>query len=209
MATAAAELERKAMNAPSGSFRQAVLVAAKRFKASWVELGKLLVRVRHEGTFQEWGYPTFEAYCLAELRIRKQTADKLTRGYSFMNKHEPDRIESPDIAESAPAFEVVEVLAQAEERGQLSAQEYKSIRDSIWNPDKPASELRKELVERFPPPETSGASNDAAGLKRLWHQTKRLAAELRANKKVPRAVVERADALAQDLEEVVVQKAEA
>ena len=36
-----------------------------------------------------------------------------------------------------------------------------------------------------------------------------LAAELRANKKIPRALVERADALAQDLEEVVTQKAEA
>lgn len=46
-------------------------------------------------------------------------------------------------------------------------------------------------------------------VKRLWQQTKRLAAELRANKKIPRALVERADALAQDLEEVVTQKAEA
>ncbi|MBL8918732.1 MAG: hypothetical protein JNJ54_07745 [Myxococcaceae bacterium] len=195
------------MAAPPGSFRQLVLLAAKRFKSSWVELGKLLTKVKHEGTFQDWGYPTFEAYCLAELRIRKQTADKLTKGYSVMNKYEPERLAAPDVAESAPPFEVVEVLAQAEERGQLSAQEYKSIRDSIWNPEKPTSELRRDLVERFPPPERD--PNDAAEVKRLWLQLKRLAAELRANKKVPRAIVERADALAQDLEEVVAKKAEA
>lgn len=204
----AAELERKAASVPPGSFRQAVLLAAKRFKSSWVELGKLLMKVRHEGTFEEWGYPTFEAYCLAELRIRKQTADKLTRGYSFINKHEPERVSAPDIVESAPAFEVVEVLAQAEERGQLSAQEYKSIRDSIWNPEKPTSELRRELTERFPTPPAE-ASADPASVKRLWQQMKRLAAELRANRKIPRAIVDRADALAQDLEEVVTQKAEA
>lgn len=208
MANVEQELERKAMSVPPGSFRQAIVLAAKRFKSSWVELGKLLTKVRNEGTFQDWGYPTFEAYCLAELRIRKGTADKLTKGYSVMNKYEPERLEAPDIAESAPAFEVVEVLAQAEDRGQLSAQEYKSIRDSIWNQEKPTSELRRDLVERFPAPEGEGPS-DAANVKRLWQQTKRLAAELRANKKIPRALVERADALAQDLEEVVTQKAEA
>lgn len=208
MANVETELERKALTVPPGSFRQAVLLAAKRFKSSWVELGKLLGKVRHEGTFQEWGYATFDAYCLAELRIRKQTADKLTKGYAVMNKYEPERLEAPDIAESAPAFEVVEVLAQAEERGQLSAQEYKSIRDSIWNQEKPTSELRRELTERFPAPEEA-PSGDAANVKRLWLQMKRLSAELRANKKIPRALVERAEALAGDLEEVVTQKAEA
>ncbi|MDP1918821.1 MAG: hypothetical protein Q8L14_21410 [Myxococcales bacterium] len=208
MANVETELERKALTVPPGSVRQAVLLAAKRFKSSWVELGKLLGKVRNEGTFQDWGYATFDAYCLAELRIRKQTADKLTKGYAVMNKYEPERIEAPDIAESAPAFEVVEVLAQAEERGQLSAQEYKSIRDSIWNQEKPTSELRRELTERFPAPEEA-PSSDGANVKRLWLQMKRLSAELRANKKIPRALVERAEALAGDLEEVVTQKAEA
>lgn len=208
MANVEAELERKAMSVPPGSFRHVVLLAAKRFKSSWVEFGKLLGQVRHEGTFQEWGYPTFEAYCLAELRIRKQTADKLTKGYAVMNKYEPERLAAPDIAETAPPFEVVEVLAQAEERGQLSAQEYKSIRDSIWNQEKPTSELRRELTERFPAPE-GAPSSDPASVKRLWLQMKRLAAELRGNKKIPRALVDRADALVLDLEEVVTQKAEA
>ncbi|MCA2981774.1 MAG: hypothetical protein INH41_30585 [Myxococcaceae bacterium] len=202
------ELEHKAMRAPPGSLRQSVLLAARRFKASWVELGKLLSAVKHEGTFQEWGYATFDAYCLGELRIRKQTADKLTRGYSVMNKYEPERLQQPDVAEAAPPFEVVEVLAQAEERGQLSAQEYRSIRDAIWSQEKPTSELRKELIERFPPPDER-APSDAQSVKRLWLQMKRLAAELKANKKVPRAVAERADALVDDLEAVVTSKADA
>ncbi len=208
MSSVEEQLSRKALEVPPGSFRQTVLLTAKRFKASWVELGKLLVKVRNEALFQDWGYPSFDAYCLGELRIKKQTADKLTRGYSFLSKHEPQRVEDPDIAESAPAFEVIEVLAQAEERGQLNAQEYKSVRDSIWNPEKATSELRRELGERFPAPEPNGGS-DAASVKRLWQQMKRLAAELRANKKVPRALVDRADALSLDLEEVVVQKADA
>jgi len=207
MATAEDVITNKASEVPPGSFRHTVLLAAKRFKSSWVELGKLLTKVRNDALFQEWGYPHFEAYCLAELRIKKNTADKLTRNFGFLEKHEPEVMKTPELAEAAPAFEVVEVLAQAEERGQLSASEYKSIRDSIWNQEKPTSELRRDLVQQFPAPEVK---TDSTGeIKRLWSLAKRLSAELHSNRKVPGAVRERADALAQDLEELLTSKAEA
>jgi hypothetical protein len=207
MVHAEEHLRQKALEAPPGSLRQTVVLAAKRFKSSWVELGKLLVKVRNEALFEDWGYPTFDAYCLAELRIRKQTADKLVRSFGFLDKHEPERMERPQVVEEAPAFEVVEVLAQAEDRGQLSATEYKSIRDAIWNPEKPTSELRRELTERFPAPEV--AVSDLASLKRLWGQSKRLAAELHAHQKIPRAVTQHADALAAELEALLAKKADA
>ncbi|MGV3626015.1 MAG: hypothetical protein ACO1OB_34715 [Archangium sp.] len=200
MSTDEQVLSKKASEVVPGSFRHTVLLAAKRFKSSWVELGKLLTQVRHEGVYQEWGYGSFEAYCLAELRIKKGTADKLTRNFSFLEKHEPTVMKTPELAEAAPAFEVVEVLAQAEERGQLSAGEYKSIRDSIWNQEKPTSELRRDLTEKFPAPEVK--LTDKAELKRLWSQTKRLVAELAASKNVPDAVKDRAAALEADLAEL-------
>ncbi|MGQ0507159.1 MAG: hypothetical protein ACT4TC_17765, partial [Myxococcaceae bacterium] len=137
MSAAAEAISIKASQVSPGSFRHTVLLAAKRFKATWVELGRMLVRVRDEGSFQEWGYDSFETYCLKELHIRKQTALKLTRSFSFLKKHEPKELASEDIVERAPAFEVVEVLADAEERGQLSAEEYRSVRDSIWNQERP------------------------------------------------------------------------
>lgn len=207
MATVEDPLMRAASALEPGTLRHTVLLAAKRFKSSWVELGKLLSQVRHEGLFTDWGYPSFDAYCLAELRIKKQTADKLTRNFGFLEKHEPQVMQTPELAEAAPAFEVVEVLAQAEERGQLSSAEYKSIRDSIWNQEKPTSELRRDLVEKFPAPEVK--TDSGAELKRLWGLSKKLAAELHANRKVPAAVRERADALAQDIEELLAAKAEA
>ena len=207
MASVEEVISRNMPEVEPGSLRQTVLLAAKRFKSSWVELGKLLAKVRNDGTFTEWGYPTFDAYCLSELRIKKQTADKLTRNFGFLEKHEPQVMRTPELAEAAPAFEVVEVLAQAEERGQLSATEYKSIRDSIWNQEKPTSELKKELVEKFPAPEVKVDSTGE--LKKLWASSKRLSAELHSNRKVPAAIRERADALASDLEELVSAKAEA
>jgi hypothetical protein len=201
------ELKTTAAHLPAGSLRQTVVLVAKRFKSSWVELGKLLVKVRNEALFEEWGYPSFESYCLAELRIKKQTAEKLTRGFTFLDRHEPQAMAKGDIVETAPPFEVVEVLAKAEERGQLSANEYKSIRDSIWNQERPVSELKRELSEKFPVPQSS--NTDSELVKRLWSQAKRLVAEMHANKKIPGAVIGRAQAVADDLEELLQQKAKA
>ncbi|MFT3837648.1 MAG: hypothetical protein QM723_11695 [Myxococcaceae bacterium] len=135
MTTAVEEhLEKKSQAVSAGSYRHTVLQAAKRFKSSWVEFGKLLTKVRNEALFEQWGYDSFDSYCFSELRIKKATADKLTKSYNFMEKHEPKALEREDIAETAPAWDVVSVLADAEERGSLSGSEYKSIRDSILEP---------------------------------------------------------------------------
>jgi hypothetical protein len=201
MTNVEAALSQKAREVPAGSLRQTVLLSAKRFKSTWVELGKLLIKVRDEALFEGWGFDSFDSYCARELHIRKATADKLTRSFSFLAKHDAKEVQSDDIGERAPAFEVVEVLAGAEERGQLSSQEYRSIRDSIWNPQQPVSELKRDLVDRFPrpPPEPPG---EAVQLRRLAGLSRKLAGELAAHKKVPKSVAERAAALAGDIEEL-------
>lgn len=193
-----AALEAKARDLSPGTLRHTVVTAARKFKATWVELGKLLVQVRDKALFEEWGYPSFEAYCTKELHIRKATALKLTRSFSFLAKHEPQEVANDNLWEKAPAFEVVEVLAGAEERGQLSPAEYSEIRDSIWDPAKPTAELRRELGERFPQPAPEGAEDVA--LRRMAAVARRLARELSAHERVSRAMADRANALAEELE---------
>lgn len=187
--------------------RQVVLLASKRFKSSWVEMGKLLVEVLQTNAWKEWGHESFDGYCYKELRLKKATVDKLTKSYQFLDKHEPKAMAQQDIAEVAPPFEVIEVLAGAEARGQLTGQEYRSIRDSIWNPETSVSELKRDLTEKFPAPERK--VDDESQLKRLAGLARKLAEELQAFKKVPREVAERASALADDVAELVRPDAEA
>ena len=71
MTAAEADITQKAASVPPGTFRHTVLVAAKRFKSTWAELGKLLVQVRDESLWESWGYATFEAYCLKEEAERR------------------------------------------------------------------------------------------------------------------------------------------
>ena len=80
--------------------------AAKRFKASWVEMGALLVRIRREQSYKQWDHPTFETYCARELFIKPATAQKLTRGYAFLEKHERELMSQPlDGVALAPGVE--------------------------------------------------------------------------------------------------------
>lgn len=199
MTAVTSELTQKAAQFPPGTLRHTVLTAARRFKATWAELGKLLVEVRDGAKFEEWGYPTFDAYCMKELHIRKATAEKLTRSFSFLARHEPEQVKSEDFPTRAPAFEVVEVLADAEERGQLSPREYDSVRESIWNPERPVAELRREFNERFPRPAPEPPAEDFQ-VRKLAQAARRLAKELQACKRVPSAIAERADALAEEVE---------
>ena len=208
MSTAEAEIDQKIADIAPGTPRHVVLLAAKRFKSSWVELGKALTKVHHDGSWQEWGYQSFEGYCFRELRLRKSTVQKLVRSFSFLDKHEPKAMAQDDIVETAPPFEVIEVLADAEDRGALSAQEYRNIRDSIWNPEKPVNELKRDLVEQFPK-EAPPARSNGQDLKRLASMARRLAEELSLSKKVPKAVQERAAALADDVAELAEAKADA
>jgi len=183
---------------PAGSLRHNLLLTARRFKSIWFELGALLVRARDEASYEEWGYPTFEDYCWKELRIRRQTALKLTRSYSFLHRHEPKAALSQEMSRRAPRFEVVEVLAEAEERGELSPEQYEAIRDSIWSSDKTISELKRDFSERFPTLAPSGERPRQP--RRLAYASRKLAEDLASCRQAPRAIVERAAALAEDVE---------
>ncbi len=185
-------------SADATGLRSTVAAAARRFKSSWFELGRLLVQVRSTSAWQRWGFETFEAYCTGELHIRRATAEKLLRSYGFLQRHEHEELGSP---ERAPAFEVVTVLADAEERGQLTERDYARVRDAIWDPKRPPAELRRELTERFPIP--ARPLDASAQLRRFALTARRLATELRASSRVPAAAKRTAEALADELEALV------
>jgi hypothetical protein len=186
-------------------FRAEVLHAARTFKSSWTGLAKVLTRVRDEALWEGWGFASFDAYCTRELHIRKATALKLTRSWSFLDRHERSWKPEAEDARPAPAFEVVEVLAEAEERGALDAEEYRSIRDSIWDTERPVAAVRRELTERFLRPEPEPAPVEVR-LGQLARTARRLAEELRVCRGVPASVRTQADDLAAAVESLAVDR---
>jgi hypothetical protein len=196
------KLAARAEDLPEGSIRRHVLEGAKRFKAAWVDFGRLLAQVRHQELWKEWGYPSFDRYCTKELFIRPATAEKLTVSYGFLERHEPALAKAQHGEAKAPPFEVIEVLSRAEAAGRLSQEGWRELRDEVLeHPPTPAA-MNRKLAERFGPPPPPPTPRKAERLARLAALARRLATASEEDNAVPQALAKRAADLAGEFEEL-------
>jgi hypothetical protein len=198
MTTTAQKLVARAEDLPEGSVRRRVLEGARRFKAAWVEFGRLLSEVKREGLWREWGYPSFERYCAKELFIRPATADKLTASFGFLERHEPE-LARPRGDGKAPPFEVLEVLSRAEASGRLSNAAWRELRDEVLERPPSAAAMTRRLAEKLGPPPAAPAPPEADRLRALAALARRLADACRAEGAVPRSVARRVEDLAGEI----------
>lgn len=115
---------------PPDSERYQLLATAKQFKSSWVELGAGLARVSNSKRFAEWGFASFEDYCTKEVRIRRQTAEKLLLAFRFLERREPDLLER-QAGRTLPDYRSVDLLRQADEGDHFSMAEYSELRQAV------------------------------------------------------------------------------
>lgn len=199
MTRTAEKLTARAEDLPEGSVRRKVLEGARRFKAAWVDFGRLLTQVKREALWREWGYPSFERYCAKELFIRPSTAEKLTASFGFLERHEPDLARSRGEAR-APPFEVIEVLSRAEAAGRLSHEGWRELRDEVLDRPSTPSAISRQLSERFGAPPPPPTPRKAERLGKLAAAARRLAEACRDEPAIPRALAQRAADLAGDLD---------
>jgi hypothetical protein len=193
------KLAARAEDLPEGSVRRRVLEGARRFKAAWVDFGRLLAQVRREELWKEWGHPSFERYCAKELFIRPATAEKLTVSYGFLERHEPELARARGEAK-APPFEVVEVLSRAEQAGRLSQAGWRELRDEVLEHPPTAAAMSRKLAERFGPAPPPPAPRKAERLEKLAALARRLAAACEGDPAVPGPLARRAADLAGEIE---------
>jgi len=112
--------------------RRQVLETVKRFKGNWMELGRYLNLVNSAQTFRAWDYSSFSGYCTRELRLRKQTVDKLLRSYAFLAREEPGYLKDALSGDSVVAdVECVNVLRKARSRKDINEKDYGRIRQAV------------------------------------------------------------------------------
>ena len=64
-----------------GTLRHQVMTALRQFRASWVELGRLLNEVVYGGDYKEWGYDDFEVYCARDTRLGRMRVPRRFRAH--------------------------------------------------------------------------------------------------------------------------------
>lgn len=126
------------------SERYQVLATAKQFKSSWVELGEWLAKISNSKQFSEWGFTSFEDYCTKEIRIRRQTADKLLLAFRFLERKEPGLLVRKE-GRPLPDYRSVDLLRKADEEEHFSMAEYSELRQSIVEEERSHPSVAKQF----------------------------------------------------------------
>ena len=186
------------------SLRYHVLQNAKSFKTSWIDLGQALYNVWKDKLYKDWGYQEFDSYASKEIGIRKETALKLLRSYSFLEKEEPKYLkkEYNDAAEAdvIPSYESVDVLRKANQNKNVGREDYARIKKYVLNDGKDAKEVRKDLTQMIKrneelDPEDARKKKQEILVKRFISVLRSVSREIRLTKALPAQIAKEADSL--------------
>ena len=208
---AVGKIEKRLETLDPESLRYRALKALRNFRASWVELGRLLNEVVYGGDYKEWGYDDFELYCARELGLKKPTVQKLMASYNYMRKYETKRLhdfeDSHDesVGATIPDYQTVELLDRVRRREDLSEDDVKELHHKAFSEEAEEKELRKEIRQRLRPAiEESEISDRATARKQELSQILRVARELRRrlsnSKAIPGGLKERIEQTLIELE---------
>jgi hypothetical protein len=130
--------------------RAQVLVACKKFKVSWVELGQLLHAVEEDKLYHAWGYEKLEDYTVKELGFDKKTAIKLLKSYLYLINEGAEYLRE-DFAESRdteliPSVEEINFLRLAMGKKELLPADHAYLKNQVFVKGKVGDELKRDLV---------------------------------------------------------------
>ncbi len=137
-------IEQLMQKLPPDSERYQILATAKQFKSSWVELGEWLAKVSNKKQFSEWGFTSFEDYCTKEVRIRRQTAEKLLLAFRFLERKEPGLLDRKE-GRPLPDYRSVDLLRQADEQQHFSMEEYGELRQAVIEEERNHPSVAKQF----------------------------------------------------------------
>ncbi len=111
------------------SHRKQLIDAARAFKSNWVMFGEYLTKIASEKLYLEWGYQSFEEYCKLEIRIKKNTAMKLTNAYFFVTHSEPSISENFE-SKGVPELDVVSFLHKAKQDDHCTPEIFEDLKEA-------------------------------------------------------------------------------
>ena len=128
------------------SYRYQIMIAARKFKANWIEMGEMLTQVASKNAYSEWGYKSFEDYCWLELRIKKSTALKLTNAWFFLKDEAPQYLNLENESQ-IPDLRSVDVLQKAKAEKKWTPEMFAELKDLALEKNRSGTTLQKKFKE--------------------------------------------------------------
>jgi len=142
------QMEDRMMAVANDPLRADTLQKARMFKRTWLELAEALTKVQAGQSWQNWGYPDFDAYCRNELHLRGSTVAKLLGSYRFLETSAPkviERARADHFESPIPSMPVVEFVQKATEKGAADAETMETIKRVAFEEGADAPMLAKQF----------------------------------------------------------------
>jgi hypothetical protein len=140
-------LEDRMLAVAGDAERVEVIARARTFKRSWIELAESLTAVFERGSWERWGFESFQAYCKTELCLTPSTATKLLGSFRFLRTDAPQVIrrarEEP--SSPVPSLKAVDFVARASERGAAGDEAMREIRRAAFEEGTEAPALSRRF----------------------------------------------------------------
>ena len=176
--------------------RAAVIACARKFKSSWVDLASELSRVKRERTWKRWGFESFEDYGRIELHMRRETMEKLTGSFAFLQRRAPQVLESTTLETRLPSYQAVDWLRRAE-ASNLPAATKEDMRRMVVDEGAPMHRIPRDVRDVVTPIDPDVRARRAvAGLRNVATRLSELLSETADETTVPSNV---RDALTKNL----------
>jgi hypothetical protein len=204
------KIEGKMVGIDEESIRYKVLLNAKNFKTSWIELGQSLYSVYKDKLYKDWEFLTFDAYTAKEIGIKKTTAMKLLQSYYFLEKEEPTYLmkrkeaAEADDAATVPTYEAVNVLRAAKNK-KIDEVEYAKLKRDVLENGKDAVEVKRDLStimkqREEDEPEEARRKKKVQTIRRFLSTLKTLKRDIEMSKLVPSSIIKETSALINKIE---------
>ena len=203
------KIEERMQNIEEDSMRYEILNSVKKFKTSWIELGQSLYSVWKDKLYKAWGYSKFDFYTAKEIGIKKQTAMKLLKSYYFLEKEEPRFLDKNYVdganATQVPTAEAVDILRKAKYKKTLDHDDYRMIKEKLFDKGKDAGEVKKDLTQLIKEreeldPDEAREKRKEATIKRMLSILKNLKRDMEVLKLLPVNLVKETENLIKNLE---------
>jgi hypothetical protein len=205
-------LEEKMQGLDQNSLRYHILESAKKFKTSWIDLGRALYSVWKDKLYKGWGYEKIETYVSREIGIRKQTAMKLLRSYYFLEKEEPQYLKE-DYTSSAqaglvPSYESVDILRLAKNKKELDTQDYDRLKKDVFEKGRDCRDVKRDLTALIRQreelnPQEAYQKKRLGTIRRFLGALKAIKQEIEISKLLPNPLIKEAAQLIKKLEEEI------
>jgi hypothetical protein len=142
------QMEDRMMAVSSDPLRADALQKARSFKRTWLELAEALTKVQGARSWENWGFPDFDAYCRKELHLRGSTVAKLLGSYRFLETSAPrviERVREAPFEAMIPSIPAVEFVQKAIERDAADAETIETIKRVAFEEGVDAPLLAKQF----------------------------------------------------------------